>query len=104
GGVGVAWWFVLGGVAVFVHGPRPGRPPDRGILDHDVVWAAAGNPHTVFAMDPKSLVTHAGGTLVDVREAAGDTTADGRGAVGDTTADGREAVGDTSTDVREPSA
>lgn len=41
---------------------------DRSLLDHDLVWAAAGNPHTVFPMEPKTLVAHAGGTLVDVRE------------------------------------
>ncbi|MEV6330705.1 hypothetical protein [Streptomyces sp. NPDC051909] len=37
-------------------------------LDHEVVWAAAGTPHSVFALDPKTLIAHAGGTLVDVRE------------------------------------
>lgn len=41
---------------------------DRGLLDHDVVWAAAGTPHTVFPLDPKTVIGHAGGTVVDVRE------------------------------------
>ncbi|MGW7657590.1 YbaK/EbsC family protein, partial [Streptomyces tendae] len=41
---------------------------DRRLLDHETVWAAAGDPHTVFPLDPKSLIAHAEGTLVDVRE------------------------------------
>ncbi|MFH8840760.1 YbaK/EbsC family protein [Streptomyces sp. NPDC017868] len=60
--------YAIGGVPPFGHRTRTRVLADRGILDHAVVWAAAGNPHTVFALDPKTLVTHAGGTLVDVRE------------------------------------
>ncbi|MGJ7417605.1 YbaK/EbsC family protein [Streptomyces cinereoruber] len=60
--------YAIGGVPPFGHRTRTRVLADRGILDHDVVWAAAGTPHTVFAIDPKSLVTHAGGALVDVRE------------------------------------
>ena len=41
---------------------------DRSLLEHDVVWAAAGTPYSVFPMNPEDLVTHADGTLVDVRE------------------------------------
>jgi prolyl-tRNA editing enzyme YbaK/EbsC (Cys-tRNA(Pro) deacylase) len=43
---------------------------DRSLLGHDVVWAAAGTPYTVFPMAPHDLVAHAGGTFVDVRELA----------------------------------
>ncbi|MFF0476832.1 YbaK/EbsC family protein [Streptomyces sp. NPDC004284] len=60
--------YAIGGIPPFGHRTRTRVLADRGILDHAVVWAAAGNPHTVFALDPKTLVTHAGGTLVDVRE------------------------------------
>ncbi|MEU1225489.1 YbaK/EbsC family protein [Streptomyces sp. NPDC005828] len=60
--------YAIGGVPPFGHRTRTRVLADRGILDHTVVWAAAGNPHTVFAMDPKTLVAHAGGALVDVRE------------------------------------
>ncbi|WP_432086560.1 YbaK/EbsC family protein [Streptomyces sp. bgisy095] len=60
--------YAIGGVPPFGHRTRTRVLADRGILDHEVVWAAAGTPHTVFAMDPKSLVAHAGGILVDVRE------------------------------------
>ncbi|MDI3403480.1 YbaK/EbsC family protein [Streptomyces cavernicola] len=62
--------YAIGGVPPFGHRTRTRVLADRGLLDHDVVWAAAGTPHTVFPMDPKALVAHAGGTLVDVREAA----------------------------------
>lgn len=62
--------YAIGGVPPFGHRTRTRVLADRGLLDHDLVWAAAGLPHTVFALDPKSLVTHAGATLVDVREAS----------------------------------
>ncbi|MFG2114638.1 YbaK/EbsC family protein [Streptomyces sp. NPDC048718] len=60
--------YAIGGVPPFGHRTRTRVLADRGLLDHAVVWAAAGTPHTVFALDPKSLIAHAGGTLVDVRE------------------------------------
>ncbi|MFF5976483.1 YbaK/EbsC family protein [Streptomyces sp. NPDC012769] len=60
--------YAIGGVPPFGHLTRTRVLADRGLLDHEVVWAAAGNPHTVFALDPASLIAHAGGTLVDVRE------------------------------------
>jgi prolyl-tRNA editing enzyme YbaK/EbsC (Cys-tRNA(Pro) deacylase) len=41
---------------------------DRSLLGHELVWAAAGNPHAVFPIAPKDLVARAGATLVDVRE------------------------------------
>ncbi|MGW1027285.1 YbaK/EbsC family protein [Streptomyces sp. NPDC002577] len=60
--------YAIGGVPPFGHRTKTRVLADRSLLDHDVVWAAAGNPHAVFPMDPKSLIAHAGGTLVDVRE------------------------------------
>jgi prolyl-tRNA editing enzyme YbaK/EbsC (Cys-tRNA(Pro) deacylase) len=63
--------YAIGGVPPFGHRTRTRVLADRGLLDHDVVWAAAGDPHTVFPMEPKTLVAHAGGTLVDVRERSG---------------------------------
>ncbi|WP_437059168.1 YbaK/EbsC family protein [Streptomyces sp. enrichment culture] len=60
--------YAIGGVPPFGHRTKTRVLADRGLLDNDVVWAAAGDPHTVFPMEPKSLVAHAGGTLVDVRE------------------------------------
>ncbi|MCX2183202.1 YbaK/EbsC family protein [Streptomyces sp. SKN60] len=60
--------YAIGGVPPFGHRSRTRVLADRGLLDHAVVWAAAGTPHSVFALDPKTLIAHAGGTLVDVRE------------------------------------
>ncbi|WP_329020190.1 YbaK/EbsC family protein [Streptomyces sp. NBC_00690] len=60
--------YAIGGVPPFGHSTKTRVLADRALLNHDVVWAAAGTPHTVFAMDPKTLVSHAGGELVDVRE------------------------------------
>ncbi|WP_267243974.1 YbaK/EbsC family protein [Streptomyces sp. PR69] len=60
--------YAIGGVPPFGHRTRTRVLADRRLLDHEVVWAAAGTPHTVFPLDPKTLIAHAGGTLVDVRE------------------------------------
>ncbi|MEU6374261.1 YbaK/EbsC family protein [Streptomyces sp. NPDC046909] len=60
--------YAIGGVPPFGHRTRTRVLADRSLLDHDVVWAAAGTPYTVFPMEPKTLIAHAGGTLVDVRE------------------------------------
>ncbi|MEV6593559.1 YbaK/EbsC family protein [Streptomyces acidicola] len=60
--------YAIGGVPPFGHRTKTRVLADRSLLDHDTVWAAAGTPHTVFPMAPKELITHAGATLVDVRE------------------------------------
>ncbi|WP_443048505.1 YbaK/EbsC family protein [Streptomyces sp. HUAS 31] len=60
--------YAIGGVPPFGHLTRTRVLADRSLLEHDVVWAAAGNPHAVFPMAPEDLVAHAGATLVDVRE------------------------------------
>ena len=60
--------YAIGGVPPFGHRTRTRVLADRSLLEHDVVWAAGGNPHAVFPMEPKELVTRAGATLVDVRE------------------------------------
>jgi prolyl-tRNA editing enzyme YbaK/EbsC (Cys-tRNA(Pro) deacylase) len=60
--------YAIGGVPPFGHRTRTRVLADRSLLAHDVVWAAAGTPYTVFPMEPEELVAHAGGTLVDVRE------------------------------------
>ncbi|MEU6068536.1 MULTISPECIES: YbaK/EbsC family protein [Streptomyces] len=60
--------YAIGGVPPFGHRTRTRVLADRSLLEHDLVWAAAGTPHTVFPMEPTTLIAHAGGTLVDVRE------------------------------------
>ncbi|AXK36775.1 YbaK/EbsC family protein [Streptomyces armeniacus] len=61
--------YAIGGVPPFGHTTQLRVLADRRLLTHGTVWAAAGTPHTVFAIEPKALVAHAGGTLADVREA-----------------------------------
>ncbi|WP_413102954.1 YbaK/EbsC family protein [Streptomyces sp. Inha503] len=60
--------YAIGGVPPFGHRTRTRVLADRRLLDHETVWAAAGDPHTVFPLDPKTLIAHAEGTLADVRE------------------------------------
>jgi prolyl-tRNA editing enzyme YbaK/EbsC (Cys-tRNA(Pro) deacylase) len=40
---------------------------DRDLLQHDVVWAAAGTPHAVFPIAPAALVRATGGQVVDLK-------------------------------------
>ncbi|WP_411140049.1 YbaK/EbsC family protein [Streptomyces sp. x-80] len=60
--------YAIGGVPPFGHRTRTRVLADRGLLAHGTVWAAAGTPHTVFPLDPKSLIAYAEGRVVDVRE------------------------------------
>ncbi|MEU3721759.1 YbaK/EbsC family protein [Streptomyces sp. NPDC031705] len=60
--------YAIGGVPPFGHRTRTRVLADRSLLEHDVVWAAAGTPHTVFPMAPRELVRHAAAALADVRE------------------------------------
>lgn len=57
---------VIGGVAPVGH-PAPLRTfVDVALRDHEVVWAAAGHPHAVFATTYDQLVAITGGTPTDV--------------------------------------
>ncbi|MEU8774658.1 YbaK/EbsC family protein [Streptomyces sp. NPDC048606] len=60
--------YAIGGVPPFGHRTRTRVVADRALLTHEVVWAAAGTPHTVFPMAPAELIDHAGAALADVRE------------------------------------
>ncbi|MEV6754745.1 YbaK/EbsC family protein [Streptomyces sp. NPDC051214] len=62
--------YAIGGVPPFGHATKTRVLADRSLLNHDVVWAAAGTPYAVFPMAPATLISHANGTLVDVRETA----------------------------------
>ena len=66
--VRAATGYAIGGVPPFGHRTRTRVLADRGLLAHDTVWAAAGTPHTVFPLDPASLIEYAQGRVVDVRE------------------------------------
>jgi prolyl-tRNA editing enzyme YbaK/EbsC (Cys-tRNA(Pro) deacylase) len=59
--------FPIGGVPPFGH-PRPiATYVDEDLLAFDVVWAAAGTPHHVFALRPDDLVRVTGGIVSGLR-------------------------------------
>ena len=53
--VRAATGFPIGGVPPFGHTESLRVFVDPDLLAHDVVWAAAGTPRAVFAIDPKQL-------------------------------------------------
>jgi prolyl-tRNA editing enzyme YbaK/EbsC (Cys-tRNA(Pro) deacylase) len=66
GEVRAATGFAIGGVPPFGHG----LPVifDRSLLDHEQVWAAAGDPNSLFQVDPRKLLDCTGATVADVGE------------------------------------
>ncbi|MDN2564648.1 YbaK/EbsC family protein [Aquibium sp. A9E412] len=62
--------FAIGGVAPIGHLSAPTVYADRGLLAHDVVWAAAGAHDAVFSAAPAALIAAAGARLADIASAA----------------------------------
>ncbi len=60
--------FAIGGVPPFGHKRRLPVYCDRDLLAYDVVWAAAGTPKAVFAVEPQRLVQACGATVADLKE------------------------------------
>lgn len=58
--------FSIGGVAPLAHHHAPVTLIDADLFRFDVVWAAAGHPHGVFALQPQDLVHLTGAPVVDV--------------------------------------
>ena len=58
----------IGGVPPFGHIRPVAVVVDRDLLAHDRVWAAAGLPDAVFAIQPDALVSVSGGRVADVAE------------------------------------
>jgi prolyl-tRNA editing enzyme YbaK/EbsC (Cys-tRNA(Pro) deacylase) len=59
--------FVIGGVPPVSLNPDVLILYDADLLNHDVIYAAAGTPHHNFAVDPRRLVAAARGTVVDLK-------------------------------------
>lgn len=60
--------YAIGGTPPFGY-PEPLQVViDEDLLGHDTVWAAAGTPETVFAIDPGSLRAAAAATPADIAE------------------------------------
>ena len=58
--------FPIGGVPPFGHTTRLRVFVDADLLEHDIVWAAAGTPMDVFPVAPDDLVRITGGTVTDL--------------------------------------
>lgn len=59
--------FAIGGVAPIGHLNPIRIYMDRSLLEHELVWAAAGRPDSVFSVDPKALASAIGAEPIDVR-------------------------------------
>ena len=60
--------FSIGGVAPLAHAMPGVVLIDRELLRFEVLWAAAGHPHAVFALSPSDLERLTGAPLADVTE------------------------------------
>ena len=64
--VRAATGYPIGGVPPFGHATPLPVFVDRDLLDHEVVWAAAGTPNDNFAIAPSELVRVSGATVADL--------------------------------------
>lgn len=60
--------FAIGGVPPFGHSTRLPVYCDRDLLSFHTVWAAAGNPRSVFSIPPDRLVDACRATVADLKE------------------------------------
>jgi prolyl-tRNA editing enzyme YbaK/EbsC (Cys-tRNA(Pro) deacylase) len=60
--------YSIGGTPPFGHPTRLRVLFDRDLLAHEVVWAAAGTPHTVFPISPSDLLRASGAREADIKE------------------------------------
>lgn len=63
--------FAIGGIPPVGHDPALVTLLDPDLKNHPVLWAAAGTPFAVFALDPCDLEAMTGGRWVDLAEARG---------------------------------
>lgn len=56
--------FAVGGVPPLGHVQPVTTLIDGGVLEHSLVWAAAGTPHAVFSVDPRALRDATGASTV----------------------------------------
>lgn len=65
--VKAATGFSIGGVPPFGHARPLPVYIDADLLTYETVWAAAGTPFAVFAIDPADLVSATAATVADLR-------------------------------------
>ena len=58
--------FTIGGIPPFGHARPLTVLVDRGLMTHEVVWAAAGRPDAVFSIRPDDLVRASSGLVGDL--------------------------------------
>lgn len=66
--VRTATGFAVGGVAPLGYPSPLAVVVDRDLLQYDEVWAAAGTPHAVFAIDPADLARVTAARVLDIKE------------------------------------
>ena len=59
--------YAIGGVPPFGHATDVPVFMDRDLLSHDVVWAAAGRPDSVFEIEPERLRELSNATVLDLK-------------------------------------
>ncbi len=62
--------FSIGGVPPLGHPTTLAVFLDETLLHHDIVYAAAGTPHAVFAVDPRALASVVQARVADIAEAS----------------------------------
>ena len=60
--------FAIGGVPPFGHARPVSVVIDRELIGHERLWAAAGLPDAVFAIEPDALLRASGGTVAEIAE------------------------------------
>ena len=58
--------FVIGGVPPVGHDQPLHTLIDQDLLQYEMIWAAAGTPHTVFRLTPQILLHITGGEVVSI--------------------------------------
>jgi len=58
--------FAIGGIPPLGHATPLPTYIDRALLGHERVFAAAGTPNSIFAVDPKALAAAIGATVIDM--------------------------------------
>jgi prolyl-tRNA editing enzyme YbaK/EbsC (Cys-tRNA(Pro) deacylase) len=60
--------FTIGGVPPIGHDHPLPLFFDRDLLQYDTLWAAAGTPNAVFAVEPQRLIEASGAVVLDLKE------------------------------------
>jgi Cys-tRNA(Pro) deacylase len=59
--------FAIGGVPPLAHLEKMDAYIDDDLMQQDVIWAAAGTPHSMFKLTPKELVQMTSGEVINVK-------------------------------------